>query len=279
MIVFFNHLKNNKLWDYLILILVVRKKGQNQPIRDKIKNRKHFEKLLSKEKEIIKQRNEIISKSNQNDTNSYIYYAIANNYMNLLKITYSLGVKIKDLRETYIVSLQSFLLGFESNEPMYFDILNRVALGFLLNISNENFKQLVDYVQRMDEQAKPADWTPDQLLWFILNSRLKEDEKQAYADKLAFPKLYKGLFKLTQISDAQKAKKALEDYIGKWYNLNKYAPWYNNHLKKNCYRGYWAWEVAAVAKIMNIDDSDLKDNPYYPYDMVHWEDTGTATEE
>ncbi|WP_449021220.1 PoNe immunity protein domain-containing protein [Prevotella jejuni] len=148
-----------------------------------------------------------------------------------------------------------------------------------MNISNENFKQLVDYVQRMDEQAKPADWTPDQLLWFILNSRLKEDEKQAYADKLAFPKLYKGLFKLTQISDAQKAKKALEDYIGKWYNLNKYAPWYNNHLKKNCYRGYWAWEVAAVAKIMNIDDSDLKDNPYYPYDMVHWEDTGTATEE
>ena len=255
------------------------KKEQNQPIRDKIKNRKHFEKLLSEEKEIIKQRNEIISKGNQNDTNSYIYYAIANNYMNLIKITYSLGDKIKDLRETYIISLQFFLLGFESDEPMYFDILNRVALGFLLNISNENFQQLVDYVQRMDEQAKPADWTPDQLLWFILNSRLKKDEEQTHADKLAFPKLYKGLFKLTQVSDAQEAKKALEDYIEKWYNLNKNAPWYNSHLKKNCYRGYWAWEVAAVAKIMHIDDSDLKDNPYYPYDMVHWEDTGTTTEE
>ena len=255
------------------------KKEQNQPIRDKIKNRKHFEKLLSEEKEIIKQRNEIISKGNQNDTNSYIYYAIANNYMNLIKITYSLGDKIKDLRETYIVSLQFFLLGFESDEPMYFDILNRVALGFLLDIPEENFKQLVDYVQRMDEQAKPADWTPDQLLWFILNSRLKKDEEQTHADKLAFPKLYKGLFKLTQVSDAQEAKKALEDYIEKWYNLNKNAPWYNSHLKKNCYRGYWAWEVAAVAKIMHIDDSDLKDNPYYPYDMVHWEDTGTTTEE
>ena len=190
------------------------KQEQDKPIRDKIKNKNHFEKLLSEEKEVIKQRNEIISKGNQNDSNSYIYYAIADSYMNLLKITYSLGVKIKELRETYMVSLQSFLLGFESNEPMYFDILNRVALGFLLNISNENFKQLVDYVQRMDEQAKPADWTPDLLLWFILNSRLKEDEKQAYADKLAFPKLYKGLFKLTQISDAQEAKKVLEDYMG-----------------------------------------------------------------
>ena len=255
------------------------KQEQDKPIRDKIKNKNHFEKLLSEEKEVIKQRNEIISKGNQNDSNSYIYYAIANNYMNLIKITYSLGDKIKDLRETYIVSLQFFLLGFESDEPMYFDILNRVALGFLLNISNENFQQLVDYVQRMDEQAKPADWTPDQLLWFILNSRLKKDEEQTHADKLAFPKLYKGLFKLTQVSDAQEAKKALEDYIEKWYNLNKNAPWYNSHLKKNCYRGYWAWEVAAVAKIMHIDDSDLKDNPYYPYDMVHWEDTGTTTEE
>ena len=255
------------------------KQKQDKPIRDKIKDRKHFEKLLSEEEEVIKQRNEIISKGKHNHTETYIYYAIADSYMNLLKITYSLGVKIKDLQETYMVSLQSFLFGFESGEPMYFDILDRVALGFLLDISEENFKQLVDYVQRMDEQAKPADWTPDLLLWFLLNSRLKEDEKQAYADKLAFPKLYKGLFKLTQISDAQEAKKALEDYIGKWYNLNKNAPWYNNHLKKNCYRGYWAWEVAAVAKIMHIDDSDLKDNPYYPYDMVHWEDNGTTTED
>ena len=254
------------------------KQKQDKPIRDKIKDRKHFEKLLSEE-EVIKQRNEIISKGKHNHTETYIYYAIADSYMNLLKITYSLGVKIKDLQETYMVSLQSFLFGFESGEPMYFDILDRVALGFLLDIPEENFKQLVDYVQRMDEQAKPADWTPDLLLWFLLNSRLKEDEKQAYADKLAFPKLYKGLFKLTQISDAQEAKKALEDYIGKWYNLNKNAPWYNNHLKKNCYRGYWAWEVAAVAKIMHIDDSDLKDNPYYPYDMVHWEDNGTTTED
>jgi len=23
---------------------------------------------------------------------------------------------------------------------------------------------------------------------------------------------------------------------------------------------------------MDIDDTDLKDNPYYPYDMVHWEE-------
>ncbi|WP_449029267.1 PoNe immunity protein domain-containing protein, partial [Prevotella jejuni] len=163
--------------------------------------------------------------------------------------------------------------------PIYNDILNRVSLGVLLNIPDDNIKQLITYVQQMDEQAKPADWTPDLLLWFMLNSRMGEDKKQTHANKLAFPKLHKELFKLTQLSDAQAAKKALIDYIGKWYNLNKDAPWYNNHLKTSCYRGYWAWEVAAVAKILQIDDSDLKDNPYYPYDMVHWGENDTTNDE
>ena len=190
-----------------------------------------------------------------------------------------MDAKIGELRHIYMKSMGYFLQAFNKRNPIYADILNYVSLGLLLNIPDENFKQLIDYVKQMDKQAKPPVWTPDLLLWFLLNSRLKEDEKQTHADKLAFPKLYKGLFKLTQISDAQEAKKALKDYIEKWYNLNKDAPWYNNHLKKNCYRGYWAWEVAAVAKIMNIDDSNLKDNPYYPYDMVHWEDNGTTTEE
>ena len=58
------------------------KQEQDKPIRDKIKNKNHFEKLLSEEKEVIKQRNEIISKGNQNDSNSYIYYAIADSYLN-----------------------------------------------------------------------------------------------------------------------------------------------------------------------------------------------------
>ena len=30
---------------------------------------------------------------------------------------------------------------------------------------------------------------------------------------------------------------------------------------------------------MHIDDSDLKNNQYYPYDMVHWEDNETTAKE
>ena len=252
------------------------KQKQDKPIRDKIKNRKHFEKVLEKRMTEIHEDKLTISNG---CNNLFINRVIADNSIDVIFVKYSMDADIKELKDIYMDSLSYFLHGFEKENPIYNDILNRVSLGVLLNIPDDNIKQLITYVRRMDEQAKPADWTPDLLLWFMLNSRMDKDKIQTHANKLAFPKLYKGLFKLTQLSDAQAAKKALIDYIGKWYNLNKDAPWYNNHLKTRCYRGYWAWEVAAVAKILHIDDSDLKDNPYYPYDMVHWEEDNTTNDE
>lgn len=252
-------------------------KEQERPIRDKLKDRKHFEKVLeeilrddTETKNLITEAKE---KNNKKINMTFLYWSLAQNSIYNIEIKYSMDMDIKELQKGYLDSLEYFIIGCDMDDPVYFEILKRVSLGILLNIPDESIKQLVDYVQRVDEQAKPEDWTPDLLIWFMLNSRLKEKEKRMYAEKLAFSKLYKGLYKVTQAANKEEASKALKEYLGKWYNLNKDAPWYNNHLKKNCYRGYWAWEVAAVAKIMHIDDSDLKDNPYYPYDMVHWKDT------
>ena len=257
------------------------KQKQDKAIRDKIKNRKFFSKMLI---EIAKNKGEterLILEANTNkrlDT-VYLHWSLGEQYISEIEIRYSMDANMMELKRIFSNSLEYFITGLAIEDPIYFEILKRVSLGILLNVSCAEFQQLIDYVERVDNQAKPADWTPDLLLWFMLNSRMGEDKIQTHANKLAFPKLYKGLFKLTQLSDAQAAKKALIDYIGKWYNLNKDAPWYNNHLKTRCYRGYWAWEVAAVAKILRIDDSDLKDNPFYPYDMVHWEEDYTTNDE
>ena len=245
------------------------KKEQEQPIRDKLKDRKHFEKILKARLDEINGDKEALPRAGENKL--FICRVIACNSVDVIQIRYSMDGGLKELQRIYVESLDYFIVGFNDDNPIYFDILNRISLGILLNIPDENFMQLVDYVQRMDEEAKPADWTPDLLLWFLLNSRLKANEIRTHAQKLAFPRLYKGLYKVIQAADSETALKALKDYIGKWYNLNKDAPWYNNHLKST-YRGYWAWEVAAVANVMHIDDTDLKDNPYYPYDMVHWEE-------
>lgn len=36
------------------------------------------------------------------------------------------------------------------------------------------------------------------------------------------------------------------------------------------YRGYWCLESAVLVKTLKLDDTELKDCKYYPYDMAHY---------
>lgn len=51
------------------------------------------------------------------------------------------------------------------------------------------------------------------------------------------------------------------------------TPWRDNHLYNDyIYRSYGGFERGAVAKILGLDDSNLKYVPYYPYYMVHYKE-------
>ena len=66
----------------------------------------------------------------------------------------------------------------------------------------------------------------------------------------------------------EKLKEYLEKY---WYVGHKNMGWYDIHkAKEKLYYGYWSFEAGAIAKILNLDDSNLKNVPYYPYDLVHY---------
>lgn len=245
--------------------------GQMPPIRDKFRDRKYFNKQILRNLRLGGIGDESISEAKtEGNERPFLYWSSSLNRMSRLNIMYSIGKEIKELQDIYIQSFDSFMLGFDTQDPTYADVLKRISLGVLLGIPKELFCQLIDYVKRMDEQANSANWKPDALLWFMLNSRV-EEEKRIYTENLFFPKTYIGLYNVTKTKNKEEGKRVLIEYLGKWYNLNKDAPWYNTHLRDNGYSGYWAWEIAAVAKIMQIDDSNLKDNPYYPYDVVHWD--------
>ncbi|WP_428714947.1 PoNe immunity protein domain-containing protein [Streptococcus suis] len=40
--------------------------------------------------------------------------------------------------------------------------------------------------------------------------------------------------------------------------------------KNPLYFGYWALEIAALVKVLNIPDDSFKNHKYYPYDLVHF---------
>ena len=74
--------------------------------------------------------------------------------------------------------------------------------------------------------------------------------------------------------DKKQAIKRLEKYLKKeWYRGHSEYPWYNDHKYGIIHDGYWSFESGALVNVLGLDDSGLKGLPYYPYDMVHWNDT------
>ena len=59
----------------------------------------------------------------------------------------------------------------------------------------------------------------------------------------------------------------LKKYLNNdWYNED--CGCYEAHKsKQNIYYGYWSFEAGAIAKILKINDTQLRDTQYYPYDI------------
>ena len=91
-----------------------------------------------------------------------------------------------------------------------------------------------------------------------------------------------GIFAMIFISllDYQKLIKYLNDstretflkYLRGWYKSHYHSAWYDTHKneKFKLYYGYWCFEAGAIAKRLGLDDKDLQNEQYYPYDMVHY---------
>ena len=63
----------------------------------------------------------------------------------------------------------------------------------------------------------------------------------------------------------------LEKYLKKeWYQGHFDCAWHDDHKYGIRHDGYWSFESGALVKALGLDDSSLKGLPYYPYDMVHW---------
>lgn len=101
--------------------------------------------------------------------------------------------------------------------------------------------------------------------YFLLDSW---DNKQTNGDKkLLFPKSFSTLQKVVF---AENKVELLKKYLSHdWYNRD--CGCYEAHKsKQNIYYGYWSFEAGAISRILSLDDSSLKDVPYYPYDIVHY---------
>lgn len=97
---------------------------------------------------------------------------------------------------------------------------------------------------------------------------------------LRFSKIYTPLVALWQ-ADPDERSRLLAVAMHGWYRRMRAIYWYNAHrAAQHAYFGYWAFDVALVVMLLDIDDCTVqclvkqhayyKKRPYYPVDLVNF---------
>jgi hypothetical protein len=143
----------------------------------------------------------------------------------------------------------------------YDEMLWMLSLGYLLNVPEDDFRKLVEVINRGNVR--------DKLYEFIIAAKLKDRppmQRESYRDFFDVPQVFSKLRAAIDEPDKAKASSLVKDFLNNdWYPNHKDAGWYDSHKSEHdAYFGYWSFETAAVVKIKELDDSSFRDNQYYP---------------
>lgn len=177
---------------------------------------------------------------------------LARLHLDCTKTAYSMGAGPEEMYGHFLSFLGYYKEVCTPADSVY-DVIDALSLGVLFESSKAEFLPALEaIVERFTSQ--------DGLIHFLIR-RLQEQEADKLPSQLAY-------FNRLTKEDDKAAVLALE--LSQWYQHHKGAHWYNSHNSKNStYCGYWCFEIAALAKILEIDDTPFALNPYYPYDLAH----------
>lgn len=237
-------------------------KEQEAKVRAQFRDAKYFQQETDRCNRFIEadKKNDIEYFKQHGRLTAFHYLSAASIRNQKIETLYSIGANIQELLPIFQESIENFSSGWSEEYQDYPLLLQMVSFALLLEVEKDEMNKIKDFINIADGSAIEEIWKPDSLIFFLLN----EEDKKRVGDKP-----YELLYNITQLPK-EKAEEAIKEYLDKWYEMHKEDPWYNTHLRDKGYSGYWAWEVGAVVKKMNLDDSSFKDHPFYPYDMVHW---------
>lgn len=235
--------------------------------REGIEYKKEF---IEENREEIKELIEDIKNGIQkypNDNKSIIEETYLTNflyYMENIRAKYSIGENINTIEEDFINSI-SDLENIGNKEVGYLNLLWMVSLGILLETDKKNIERLSKLIEKEDIKDSVIDyllyasdigWTKVTDIYYKENPYSKTKEIIELAQK-----------------DKSESSKRMQKYMEKeWFKGHYDYEWKNAH-KEPGYVGFWSFETAALAKILELDDSSLKENNHYPYDLAHYKNT------
>ncbi|KAA0827863.1 hypothetical protein COD10_08140 [Bacillus thuringiensis] len=178
-----------------------------------------------------------------------------------IRAKYSLGEDVSVIEEDFHNAIYD-LENTGSREIGYLSLIWMISLGILLETDKKNIERLKKIVDKKNVNDAVIDFllcASDIGYTKMMNRYYKENP---YAKT-------REIIELAQ-TDKKEASKRLQTYMEKeWFKGHYDYEWKNAH-KEPGYVGYWSFETAALAKILELDDISLKDNNHYPYDLAHY---------
>ncbi|MGK9182158.1 DUF1911 domain-containing protein [Priestia filamentosa] len=237
-------------------------------MRDKLKNKDYFEKYLNRQNKRIEKYKELAIKVQNERPDDSGSIKRANGYIESICIDkfnclYSMGRPMEVLRDFYPEIIEAMKKGW-SGKYRYVDLLWVLSIGIMLDVSQIYIIEL----EKLVEKEKLNDYLIDFLF------RYRDENWEGNTTEFIFADPYESIYYVTNAESRKESVEKLKDYLEKkWYEGHSDTGWYDSHENKNdIYNGYWSFESGAIAKILKLDDSALKDTPYYPYDMVHYKE-------
>ena len=148
----------------------------------------------------------------------------------------------------------------------YLNTLHLIALCYLLQ-REDLLPRLLDVILANAEDGLEPDSTIEDFFYYRFKDRPDPDYVQMNDHAVLIS---------DAIREKDKAEKLaiLNAYLKDWYHemVGMSDLEYQSHLdpEQNGYCGYWAFEAAAIAYLDDLDDTELRQSPYYPKDMVDW---------
>lgn len=181
------------------------------------------------------------------------------NYIDSTRIIYAMYSRGDDLNE--IRKLIYPLLDIYANdcyEDINYDVVSVYSFVTLFEIEEEYRKPLQESLDRLNRG------------FTLLNYFLGDHDVEKTVNSRYNKRFYKRMVEIILASPEERPA-LVKKWLRYWYKIWQGEYWHDHHKRtdKDLYFGYWAFEVAAVVKILDIDDELFKDSPYYPYDLVH----------
>ena len=185
------------------------------------------------------------------------FNSIIESKLKIINYKYTLGFDLSELHKEYLELIEQ-IDNIESIDSFFPS--NIIALGILFEDGIGKFEKLIALMDKEELH--------DFLFDYLINGcgLKREFNSDIFFDRDF--KFSKELIELAQ-KDREQASKKLVHHIKTYWNIPI----------EDKYKGYWLWEYGAISKMFKLDDSKLKDNPHYPYELAHYKNEMEFTTE